>query len=103
MNNKDLDIQIIIDVVCRYFKIDKEMLYLSKNHKKPKRCISLARYYILYISHIDYGVSISRLSKEFSLTTRGVFLGISKLKSWINMYPSDEIIYNELILKLKEK
>ena len=100
MNDKREKIDMVVEVVCSYFNIDRMMIYNCP--KKPLKVVSTARYHILHILHVRYGISISTLTKEFSMGVRGVFLGISKIKSWISTYDSDKKVFDALCCELSK-
>lgn len=101
MNDKRKKIDMVVEVVCSYFNIDRMIIYNCP--KKPLKVVSTARYHILHILHVRYGISISTLAKEFSMGVRGVFLGISKIKSWITTYDLDRKNFEDLCCELSRK
>ena len=69
----------IEDIVASYFDVAIEDM--KKGNRKSN--VTLARGYAMYILHRDFGLSISKIAKEFGRTTRAVFWHISKISSFM--------------------
>lgn len=78
--------------VCRYFNVPTNALV----NIDKKANSSMARGYVLYILHVDYKLSIGKLSDTYFRTTRAVFWHISKIKSLIKQRVYREI-YQSII------
>ena len=70
---------IVEDIVSSYFDVSIEDMKMGN-----RKCnVTLARGYAMYILHRDFGLSISKIAKEFGRTTRAVFWHISKISSFM--------------------
>lgn len=62
--------------VCKYFCVSINSI--ANNDRTSQ--VSMARGYIFYILHKDYGLSISKISETYYRTSRAVFWHINKVK-----------------------
>lgn len=70
---------IVEEIVSSYFDVSIEDMKMGNR----KSNVTLARGYAMYILHRDFGLSISKIAKEFDRTTRAVFWHIAKISSFM--------------------
>lgn len=77
--------------VCKYFGINAKTIV---NNDRASQ-VSMARGYIFYILHRDYGISISKIANTYFRTSRAVFWHINKIKHLLKQRMYKEI-YNRI-------
>lgn len=80
--------------VCRYFGVDKQAIV----NKDRTSQVSMARGYIFYILHKEYGLSIAKIANTYLRTSRAVFWHIGKIKYFLKQRMYKEI-YNNICNK----
>lgn len=80
--------------VCRCFGVDRQSIV---NQDRTSQ-VSMARGYIFYILHKDYGISISKIANTYFRTPRAVFWHIGKIKYFLRQRMYKEI-YNSICKK----
>lgn len=78
--------------VCSFFGIDIKMLY----EKYTTKDINIARSYIMYIAHYDYGISTNKLAMRYRRTRRNVFRFISNMKFYIENFKESRLEYTQI-------
>lgn len=84
--------------VCRYFGI---MCSSIVNNDKTMN-VSLARGFIMYKAHVEYGISISKIAGVYCRTSRAVFWHINKIKNFLKVRHYQEMYLNIGNLKNNE-
>jgi chromosomal replication initiation ATPase DnaA len=85
-------VQKIEEKVCNYFGIDKRLV-VGKNHIINA---SLARGYLWYILHYDYGMSVNVIAKHYQRNSRSVHKLIAKVKYLVTTQRLYKEHYNAL-------
>lgn len=80
------------EVVCKYFNVNLNDV-TSKNHKRDA---SLARGFIWYILHCEYGLSITKISNEYYRNRRSTNHLIAKIKMAIKKQSYYREMYNNI-------
>lgn len=80
--------------VCNFFGVHKQAI-ASKERTSQ---VSMARGYVFYILHKDYGISISKIANTYFRTSRAVFWHIGKIKYFLKQRMYKEI-YNNICKK----
>lgn len=76
--------------VCKYFGVTQQDIV---NYNRTAQA-SLARGYIFYILHKDYGLSIGKIENTYSRKKRVVFWHINKVKFLLKQRMYKEIYHN---------
>lgn len=92
----------IIDSICdfsaRYFNIKESDLY---SRIRTSECV-LARHMAMYILHVDYNISIGKLSKAFFRDGRTIFYAINKVRYWIQNQKYYKRMYESFMEEYKK-
>lgn len=80
----------IEEKVCKYFDVEPQDIV---NYNRTAQA-SLARGYIFYILHKDYGLSIGKIENTYSRKKRVVFWHINKVKFLLKQRMYKEIYNN---------
>jgi chromosomal replication initiation ATPase DnaA len=83
--------------VCRHFGVSVQSII---NNDKTSQA-SLARGYIMYVLHVDFSLSISKIAYTYQRTTRAVFWHVEKIKSFLKQRIYKDI-YNEICTEVKK-
>lgn len=78
--------------VCRYFNVPCQSII---NFDMTAQ-VSLARGYIFYILHVEYGLSIGKLTTVYLRKKRAVFWNINKIRHLLKQRMYKEIYDNIL-------
>lgn len=99
MNNSDEKLLRHLENICSgYFNIHQKLV-----HNGDRRsAATMARGFIMYISHYNYDIPTSVLCNFYLLTRRSVFWNIKKIKSLIELYKPYKDMYNEICEKIKK-
>lgn len=76
--------------VCKYFCVSINSI--ANNDRTSQ--VSMARGYIFYILHKDYGLSISKIANTYFRTPRAVFWHINKIKYFLKQRMYKEIYHS---------
>lgn len=90
---------LIIDEICAYFKVEKESVIAKSN----KQDVSIVRNYIYYILHYDYNFSIGQIAKRFNRCRREIHYRVSEVKYRINYFPFNKEEYQAIVDSLDKK
>lgn len=90
--------ELIIETICAYFSLEKNNVIEKTN----KQTISIARNYIYYILHYEYGYSISQIAKRFNRCKREINYRISEIKYRINYFQSIKKEYQDILQNLNK-
>ena len=80
--------------VCAFFGVNRQAIV----NKDRTSQVSMARGYIFYILHKEYGLSISKIANTYLRTNRAVFWHIGKIKYFLKQRMYKEI-YNNICKK----
>lgn len=80
--------------VCEHFGVHRQSIV----NKDGTSIVSMARGYIFYILHKEYGISIAKIANTYFRTSRAVFWHIGKIKCLIK-----QRIYKEIYNSICEK
>ncbi len=80
--------------VCAYFCVNTQTIV---NNNRTSQ-VSMARGYIFYILHKDFGLSINKIANTYFRTSRAVFWHINKIKHLLKQRMYKEI-YNNICSK----
>ena len=80
--------------VCAFFGVNRQAIV----NKDRTSQVSMARGYIFYILHKEYGLSISKIANTYFRTPRAVFWHIGKIKYFLKQRMYKEI-YNNICNK----
>lgn len=83
--------------VCSFFGVNRQSIV---NQDRTSQ-VSMARGYIFYILHKDYGLSISKIANTYFRTPRAVFWHINKIKFLLKQRMYKEIYTNVLSIQRK--
>lgn len=84
-------------IVCKYFNVNEKDV-VSRNHKRDA---SLARGFIWYILHYNYGFSIKKLANGYYRNIRSITSLIAKTKHAIKKQVSYKQMYDTIIEKME--
>jgi len=84
---------LIIENVCDFFKIDKQKV-IDKSNKQD---ICIIRNYIYYILHYEYNFSITQIAKKFNRCRREISYRISEAKFRIGYFKPMQQEYSSII------
>lgn len=90
---------LIIDDICTYFKIEKESVIAKTN----KQDIAIVRNYIYYILHYNYNFSVGQIAKRFDRCRREIHYRVSELKYRIEYFPFNKQEYQDIIKFINTK
>lgn len=76
--------------VCSFFSVNLQSII---NQDRTSQ-VSMARGYIFYILHKDYGLSISKIANTYFRTPRAVFWHINKIKYFLKQRMYKEIYHS---------
>lgn len=88
---------LVESIVCKYFNVNEKEV-VGRNHKRDA---SLARGFIWYILHYNYGFSINKLANGYYRNIRSITSLIAKIKHAIKKQISYKQMYNTMIEQLK--
>lgn len=89
---------LIINYICEYFKIDEEKVIEKSN----KQDVCIIRNYIYYILHYDYKFSISQIARRFNRCRREINYRVSDAKYRISYFKSMNEEYNNILGYIKK-
>lgn len=96
---EDLNIVSLVEQsVCSVLDVDIRLIG-SKNMKSN---VTLARGFIAYILHIDYGFSIGVIAMLYNRSRRNIFWHNDKIKHYIRQ-KTYKVLYDEMKSKIQQK
>lgn len=92
-------IEKVEEVICNYFDVPQQKIINKDNTSQ----VSTARGYVFYFLHCIYGLSIGKLSLEYSKKPRTIYWNIEKIKSLVVNHKLHKEIFNNLRKELNSE